>query len=253
MSRNRLIIEVTRCLLACLILLLFSATGQAAEVEALLRQADGYRLEADSMQVETEVKLFKSGKLEKERQYKVYLKAGRRSLVIMQSPGEKGQKVLMLGDAFWQIMPQSQRPIRITAMQKLLGDASVGDIATMNWSEDYDGTIVGEVMVGAIPCLHLSLAARGKGVSYQRIELYLTRQGARPAQAELYVASDKIAKKAAFTIESFHGRPQVTAMTIVDQIQTGRETVIRYLARKPRNIPDEYYNPMFLTRNDVEG
>lgn len=238
--------------LACLLLLLASASARGVEVAALLRQADSYRLEADAMQVETEVKLFKSGKLEKERRYSVYLKAGRRSLVLMQSPGEKGQKVLMLGDAFWQIMPQSQRPIRITTMQKLLGDASVGDIATMNWSEDYDGTMAGESLVGEIPCLHLSLAARSKGVSYQRIELYLASQDARPIRADLYVASDKIAKQATFAVENVHGRPQVSSMTIVDQIQIGRETVIRYLSRRPRSVPDEYYNPMFLTRNDLK-
>ena len=46
----------------------------------------------------------------------------------MQSPAEKGQKVLMLGDDFWLLMPDSQRPLRITPMQKLLGDASTGDI-----------------------------------------------------------------------------------------------------------------------------
>ncbi|ABQ26618.1 outer membrane lipoprotein-sorting protein [Geotalea uraniireducens] len=233
-------------------IILFTAMAQAADVKTLLRQADSYRLEFDSMQVETEVQLFKSGKLDKERLYAVYLKAGRRSLVIMQSPGEKGQKVLMLGDAFWQIMPQSQRPIRITPMQKLLGDASVGDIATMNWSEDYDGMVAGEVVVGDIPCLHLTLSARSKGVSYQRIELYLAKQGARPVKAELYVASDRIAKQATFAVERVHGRPRVTAMTITDQIQIGRETVIRYLSRKPRTIPDEYYNPMFLTRNDIK-
>jgi hypothetical protein len=28
--------------------------------------------------------------------------------------------------------------------------------------------------------------------------------------------------------------------------------VIRYLTRQPRSISDEYYNPMFLTRNDIK-
>jgi hypothetical protein len=204
------------------------------------------------MQVETEVKLFKSGKLDKERLYRVYIKTGRRSLVLMQSSGEKGQKVLMLGDDFWQIMPQSQRPIRITAMQKLLGDASVGDIATMNWSEDYDGMVTGEVVVDTVPCLHLTLAAKSKGVSYQRIEMYLAKKDSRPVKADLYVASDKLAKQARFTVETVSGRPQVTAMSIKDQIQIGHETVITYLSRKSRTIPDEFYNPMFLTRNDLK-
>jgi hypothetical protein len=226
--------------------------ARAGEVTKYLKKADSYRLEANAMQVETEVKLFKSGKLDKERLYTVYLKNGRRSLVLMQSAGEKGQKVLMLGDDFWQIMPQSQRPIRITPMQKLLGDASVGDIATMNWSEDYDGSVTGEVDVDGTPCLHLSLTAKNKGVSYKRIELFIAKNDYRPVKANLYVASDKLAKQARFTVASVKGRQQVTAMAIKDQIQTGRETVINYLSRKARSVPDEYYNPMFLTRNDLK-
>jgi hypothetical protein len=53
---------------------------------------------------------------------------------------EAGQKVLMLGDDFWLLMPGSQRPLRITPSQKLLGDASTGDIATLSWADDYGGS-----------------------------------------------------------------------------------------------------------------
>jgi hypothetical protein len=221
------------------------------DVKELLRRADEYRLAADAIRVETEVLLYKHGSLDKERRYSVFLKPGRRSLVLMQSPSEKGQKVLMLGEDFWQIMPQSQRPIRITPLQKLLGDASAGDIATMTWSEDYDGRRLEEVVIDKVPCVHLSLVAIRKGVSYQRIELYLSTKDSRPVKADLYVASDKLAKEATFTVEVVDGRPQVSAMRLLDQIQPGRETVIRYLTRQPRSISDEYYNPMFLTRNDL--
>jgi hypothetical protein len=239
-------------IVTCFIVCITTQHAQAGDIANYLRKADSYRLEADSMQVETEVKLFKSGKLDKERLYTVYLKNGRRSLVLMQSAGEKGQKVLMLGDDFWQIMPQSQRPIRITPMQKLLGDASVGDIATMNWSDDYDGSVSGEIDVDGIHCLHLSLTARNKGVSYKRIELFIAKGDSRPVKADLYVASDKLAKQARFTVASVKGRQQVTAMVIKDQIQTGRETVISYLSRKVSRVPEEYFNPMFLTRNDLK-
>ena len=234
------------------LLLSLSETAQAADIKALLKQADAYRLPDAQLQVETEVQLFKAGKLDKERSYTVYVKPGRRSLVLMQSPSEKGQKVLMLGDDFWQIMPQSQRPIRVTPLQKLLGDASAGDIATMTWSEDYEGKIVGETKIDDIPCLRLDLTATRKGVSYQRVELYLSKVGSKPVKADLYVASDKLAKQALFTVESVDGRPQVSSMRLIDQIQTNRETLIRYVSRKARTIPDEYYNPMFLTRSDLK-
>jgi hypothetical protein len=244
---------MSNAMLTAILLALVAGTASAAtDIPALLKEADAYRLAGSAQQVETSVELYKAGQLDKERRYTVLLKPGRRSLVIMRSPVEAGQKVLMLGDDFWQIMPQSQRPIRITPIQKLLGDASAGDIATMTWSEDYDGRIAAETTVDGTPCLKLDLAAKTRGVSYQRVELYLAKAGARPVKADLYVASDKLAKQALFTVEQVDGRPQVSAMRLIDQIQTNRETVIRYISRKPRSIPDEYYNPMFLTRSDLK-
>jgi hypothetical protein len=238
-----------RTLIAIGLALIASAASAATDIQALLKEADAYRLAGSALQVETSVELYKAGQLDKERRYTVYLKPGRRSLVIMKSPADAGQKVLMLGDDFWQIMPQSQRPIRITPIQKLLGDASAGDIATMTWSEDYDGDIAGKTSVDGVPCLKLDLVAKTRGVSYQRVELYVAESDHRPLRADLYVASDKLAKKARFVLEPIDGRLQVSTMLLLDMIQTGRETRIRYLSRKARTIADEYYNPMFLTSN----
>ncbi len=246
MSRNLAVLSL-------LALALVGATptpARATDVDALLRRADAYRLAEGAMQVDTQLSTFKAGALDKERRYLVWIRPGRRSLVLSRSPVEKGQKILMLEDDFWMVLPSSQRPVRITPAQKLLGDAAAGDVATMAWADDYQGTVAGEVEAGGVPCLRLDLRARRKGVTYQRVELWLTRADARPVQADLYVASDKLAKRATFALEQVDGRLQVSAMTLVDQIQTSRSTVIRYLARRPRALPDEFFNPMFLTRNE---
>jgi hypothetical protein len=226
------------------------ARSRAADVEALLRKADAFRLAEGAMAVDTQLETFKAGALDKERRYLVFVKPGRRSLVLSRSPLEKGQKVLMLEDDFWMVLPSTQRPIRIAPAQKLLGDAAAGDVATMAWADDYQGTVAGQAEVGDVPCLRLELVARRKGVTYQRIELWLARSDARPVKADLFLASDRLAKQATFALEPIDGRLQVATMTLVDQIQTGRRTVIRYLARRPRSLPDEYFNPMFLTRNE---
>lgn len=236
-----------------LLLVLHGVAAHAGDVKEMLKKADSYRVTSDALQVETEIKTYKSGNLDKERLYTVYTKPGRRSLVIMQSPSEKGQKLLMLADDFWQIMPQSQRPIRITPMQKLLGDASAGDIATLNWSEDYDGRVARDEVVNNIPCVVLDIAAQRKGVSYQRIELYLARENFEPVKAHLFVASDKMAKEARFTNEIIHGRLQTAKMVLTDKIQPVNETVVTYLSRKNQAIPEEYFNPMFLIRNDLKN
>jgi hypothetical protein len=159
--------------------------------------------------------------------------------------------MLMLGDDYWLMMPASQRPLRITAMQKLLGEASTGDIATMTWSEDYEGTVSGEETIDGETCLKLDLLGQRKGVSYPRIVLYLAKKDRHPVQAELYVASDKLAKLARFRMGEVDGRRQVTVMTLVDHLQKERSTEVHYLSRTDKTLSDDYFNPAFLVRADL--
>lgn len=238
---------------ALLTLLLPLAAAQAADdVPALLKAADRYRTGADALQVETQVTtLGRDGKADKERRYTVFSQPQRRSLVLMRSPAEAGQKVLMLGDDFWLLLPGSQRPVRITASQKLLGDASTGDIATMSWADDYDGRVATEgpcpAPDEARPCRQLSLQSTRKGVSYARIELWLGKAKSEPVAADLYVQSDKLAKRARFVMDKAGG--QVEEMVLVDALSGNKETRVRYLSRAPKAVPEAWLNPMFLARN----
>ena len=239
---------------AILAMLMLPGDARAVELDthALLVKADAFRLASAAARVTTRVEVLKGGALDKERVYLVHVKPGRRSLVISRSPVEKGQKVLMVGDDFWIVLPSSQRPIRITPAQKLLGDAATGDVATLTWAEDYTGHLAGEEEVEGVPCLRLELAAARRGVTYARITLLLARADAHPISADLYVASDRIAKRATFEMGTLAGRRGVVAMRLRDEIQTGRETVIQYLSQEPKDIPDEYFNPMVLTHHAPE-
>lgn len=223
------------------------------EVAALLKKADAFRLPAEAVRVETTVELYRDEVLDKERQYTVYVKPGRRTLVLMKSPAEAGQKVLMLAEQFWLLMPDTQRPLRITASQKLLGEAAAGDVASMTWSGDYDGKVAGEVDCGQRRCLHLELAAMRAGVTYSHVELYLDKASKQPLKADLYVGSGKRAKQAVYETRIVDGQPRVMAMTLHDDIQSNRRTVVRYRNVQAREMPDEFFNPAALTRNSLAG
>lgn len=233
----------------------FAATAaQAADdVPALLKAADRYRTGQDNLQVETLVSVTnRDGSPDKERRYTVFVQAQHKSLVLMRSPAEAGQKVLMLGDDFWLLMPGSQRPLRITPSQKLLGDASTGDIATMSWAEDYTGGVVGDepcLPESEQVCQHLTLQAARKGVSYQRIELWLGKARHEPVRADLYVQSDKLAKQARFVFDRPAAPTMVTEMVLLDQLSNHKETRVRYLSRQGKVVPETWLNPMFLARN----
>ncbi|MBI3369066.1 MAG: outer membrane lipoprotein-sorting protein [Burkholderiales bacterium] len=234
----------------CAALLAVTAAAHADDVTALLKAADAFRTGADNLQVETQVSVLnRDGSPGTERRYTVFSQAGHKALVLMRSPAEAGQKVLMLGDDFWLLLPGSQRPVRITPSQKLLGDASTGDIATMSWAEDYTGTLVGEEKCDAQACQHLSLQAARKGLSYQRIELWLGKLKHEPLRAELYVQSDKLAKKAVFVLDKPNAPTAVTEMVLSDHLSSHKETRVRYVARAPKQVPESWLNPMFLARN----
>ena len=231
-------------------------TTQAQDVAALLKATDRFRMSAENLQVETQINVINAdGTPDKERRYTVFAQAKRQSLVLRKSPAEAGQKVLMLGDDFWLLMPSSQRPLRITPMQKLLGDASTGDIASMSWAEDYSGKLVGEeacdesAAAAKQTCLHLSLSATRKGVTYQRIELWIGKSRHEPVRADLYVLSDKLAKQARFVMDKPAAPTMVTEMVLSDQVSNHKTTHVRYLSRKDRQVPPEWLNPMFLVRN----
>ncbi|MEL7290486.1 MAG: outer membrane lipoprotein-sorting protein [Pseudomonadota bacterium] len=227
----------------------------AQDVTTMVKNADQFRLNSKSAKVVSLVSLFENGQLDKTRQYNVYTRENRESLVIFKSPVEAGQKMLMLGDNYWLVMPKSRRPIRITPMQKLLGEASVGDISTLTWSEDYQASWVSnetiESDLQAVKANRLRLSANTSGASYEAIDLWLDAKDDFPIKADLYLRSGKLAKQAWFTRGEREGQTGVTQMTLLDQIQPAKKTVIEYQAITPMALEDKYYNPAYLVRNAI--
>ncbi|GAB3517158.1 outer membrane lipoprotein-sorting protein [Photobacterium alginatilyticum] len=240
-------------------ILAFNVSAQPEKsVEEILQRADQYRLDSAAAKVVSEVQLYENDELEKTRHYTVYTRPERESLVVFKSKVEAGQKMLMLGDNYWLLMPKSRRPIRITPMQKLLGEASVGDISTLTWSADYQGKWVQSLelklpMSESVMVNQLELTAKTSGASYQRIELWLEKGSDFPIRATMYLRSGKLAKEAWFTKGERNARTSVVAMTLHDRIQPSKKTVINYQEISPVALAAKYYNPAYLSRNTVSG
>ncbi|OEE30856.1 outer membrane lipoprotein-sorting protein [Vibrio genomosp. F10 str. ZF-129] len=224
------------------------------DVEAMIKAADGYRMGESSAKAVSLVSLYENQVLDQTREYHVYSRPNRESLVVFKSQVEAGQKMLMLGDNYWLLMPKSRRPIRITPMQKLLGEASVGDISTLTWSEDYQGQWVSNESISqdsgeTIKTNRLSLTATTTGASYQKIDLWLDEGNHFPIKADLYLRSGKLAKQAWFESGQRDGHLRVISMTLLDRIQPAKKTVIEYKTIEAMELDEKYYNPAYLTRN----
>ncbi|MEX0584842.1 MAG: outer membrane lipoprotein-sorting protein, partial [Natronospirillum sp.] len=168
-------------------------------------------------------------------------------LALVRSEADAGQKILMLDEQFYLFMPNSRRHIRITPMQKLLGEASAGDISSLRWSEDYQ--VVTQTNHG--DQINLHLAAARDGLSYPTMDLVVAADTHEPVSAVFYLVSGRVAKEAHFQMADEDGYRRLTGMVLQDRIQTSQRTEIEYLSVEPWDIPASWFNPAFLVRNNL--
>ncbi len=236
-----------RSLLVAVLALCSSAGALSMDAQTLLRRANEFRAGRPDTRIDVTVKaLGADGAVSKERAYSVYTAEAGKTVVVMRSPSEVGQKVLMADEQFWMVLPNSQRPMRITPMQKLLGDASVGDIATSSWVGDYE-------VVGSAPhscearaCEKLDLRAARPSVTYQRMVLIVDAVTAKPISADLYLQSDKLAKQARFTLGKSGSGESLQEMVFRDALANGKTTRISYGVAQKYSVPKTWLNPMGL-------
>ena len=183
-----------------LLYLASAAAGRAAEMDdaaSLLAKADGFRSGGGSFVTRVKITSFEGSQATDDAEFEASIK-GDSSYVRFLSPRSKGQALIMRGDDMWLLLPAVARPVRITPIQRLLGNASNGDIARLRYSDDYEPTVAGEKTVDGEASAVLDLRARRKGATYQRILYTVRRADGRPVHAELYLTSGKPLKTVAF-------------------------------------------------------
>ena len=235
-------------LLLFLIGLLFTCAlvGHAApappNAEALLRQSDAFRNGWPSFTVHVRITDFESGRPDEEHLYDVSQKGTEKTYVEFMSPREKGEHLLMLGDDMWVYLPDVSRPVRITPLERLTGDASNGDVARTNYATDYSPAYLRTERAGAVDCYLLELTAKRKGATYQRILYWVRTEDARPVKAEFYLTSGKHIKTATFDeYASESGRMLLRKLTLYDEVLRNSHSVLEYSGSAPRTLPDRLF------------
>ena len=183
--RAFLMLFVVGFLLACALV----CRAATPDAEALLKRSDSYRNGWPSYVLRVKITHYESGKADEDKLYEVSQKGTEKTYVEFLSPREKGQHLLMLGDDMWVYLPDTSRPVRITPLERLNGDASNGDVARTNYAVDYSAVYLRTEKVGSENCYVLDLTAKRKGSTYQRILYWLRTEDARPVRAEYYLTS----------------------------------------------------------------
>jgi hypothetical protein len=223
--------------------------GDAPDAARLLEKSDLSRNGWESYEVLTVIKNYVGDELKDEGSYDTFIRGDDRTLVKFLNVDVKGQYLLMLEDAMWIYMPNTRKPIRITPLQRLLGDASNGDVARTRWAGDYDAALKGEEQVDGVNCYILALTARREGATYNRADLWIRKVDARPVKAEIFLTSGKHYKTIFYDkFGEVHGKLLLTQMTIVDRLREESRTVMSFSNQTPRDIPEKYFNKDYLEK-----
>src|SRR5664280_2415011 len=219
-----------------------AATPAGINAEALLKQSDTYRNGWPSFVTHVKITNYESGKSDEEKLYEVSQKGTDKTYVEFMSPREKGRHLLMLGDDMWVYLPDTSRPVRITPLERLSGDASNGDVARTNYAIDYSPVYVRTEKVGTEECHVLDLTAKRKGATYQRILYWVRVSDARPVKAEFYLTSGKHIKSATFDeYAEFDGKQLLRKFTLYDEIRHNSHSILEYTGTVPRALPDKLF------------
>lgn len=245
---------LTAALLISLLILpacetLAQSSHEKLSADQILQLSDMSRNGWDSYGVLTTIQNFEDGKLKDQGRFDVTIKGMNKTLVKFLNADVKGQYLLMVDDDMWIYMPDTRKPIRITPLQRLMGDASNGDVARTRYAEDYTATLLREEVLEGTPCYVLDLRAKRDGATYNRIEYWVAKGTNMPKRAEIYLTSGKHYKTIDFdTYEEIHGRTLLTKMTITDRLRSGRTTIMLYDSYGPKDLPDKFFNKDYLEK-----
>ncbi len=219
----------------------------AADPVEILRQVDVLRNPLESFVIDVEVVAHRPKETEKST-FKVFGQGLDKSLVEFVSPAsERGRYLLMLRDAMWIYMPNTRKPIRISPLQRLMGEASNGDVARTNYSVDYVPSLAGEETLGDSPTYILDLKAKDTDLSYTHVRLWVSKRNHEPIQAEFYVLSGMLMKKAYFReFGIMNGARTVTMIEIHDVRRKGYWTELKYANLQVKRVSEKLFNKNYL-------
>jgi outer membrane lipoprotein-sorting protein len=167
---------------------------------------------------------------------------------------DAGKKVLLDGQSLWFFDPASNLSIRISAQQRLIGQAAIGDVLTVNLGADYAPSLLGVEQIQdsagkARDCWHLDLKAVNDQAVYNRVEYWVEQGSSYPIKGKFYSDSGRLLKILYYRGFSEQlGGVRPTEAVIIDAIDTTLVTTASFSDYRYQDIPDAWFQRDYLPR-----
>jgi hypothetical protein len=165
-------------------------------------------------------------------------------------PKERGTAYLRSGASTWLWLPDAEKVVRVGAKQNFGGgDFSNGDIFRLSLSRDYVPALAGEETVEGQPCWKLDLKARDRSVAYDRVLLWVRRDGTDfPVRSEYYTISGRKLKWLTMSdVGKLGARARPRLLVMENALESGQRTELRFLAIDDDvRLDDRMFSPSAL-------
>lgn len=171
-----------------------------------------------------------------------------------QPPRDAGKMVLFKGINLWFYDPASKASIRISTQQRLIGQASEGDVLSVNLARDYTAKILGEETLQDADrknrdCWHLDMTAATPDAIYNHVEYWVERGTYYPVKGKFYSDSGRLLKIAYYhKYEEQLGTPRPTQVVLIDAVNANLATTIDYSDYRFQELPDAWFQRDYLPR-----
>ena len=172
----------------------------------------------------------------------------------MAPPRDAGKRVLLDGRSLWFFDPASKVSVRISPQQRLIGQAAIGDVLTVNLAVDYTATIVGTEDIEDSTrqprhCWHLALKAANDQAVYGRIELWVEQGSFDPIKGKFYSDSGRMLKILYYgNFAERLGGTRPTQAIIIDAVDSSLATVASFGDYGFQDIPESWFQRDYLPR-----
>jgi outer membrane lipoprotein-sorting protein len=172
----------------------------------------------------------------------------------VQPARDAGKLMLKNGKDLWFFDPATRSSVRISPQQRLMGEASNGDVITVNFARDYRATLAGEETITdgerrSRDTLKLQLSASTDDATYAAAELWVDVQSRAPIRARFFAESGRLLKTAFYRrFQPQLGALRPTETVIIDGLNPQAVTIVRLSDFAARHIPATWFQRDFLPR-----
>ena len=237
--------------------------AQAATAQEIVAQSDLVRNPEQAFRTEITLTEYTGGQPRNQDVLAVYSKMDAatrqyRNLVqYLEPPRDAGKRVLLGGGALWFYDPSSKTSVRISPQQRLVGQAAIGDVLTVNLAADYQATLLGsETLEDAEHkprlCWHLDLKASDAEATYGHAEYWVEQGSYQPIKARFYSDSGRVLKIAYYRhFGQRLGRVRPGEVVIIDAVDTALATIATFHDSAFQEVPDLWFQRDYLPRLDA--